>query len=62
MANPNKNVTSVICTAAEVVWNTFSITGMAGRYMSMDSGANACKAPSSTNSSRWRKVETGRVW
>src|ERR1700727_1078327 len=32
---------------------------MAGKYMSMESGANACSAPNRVSSSRWRKRETG---
>src|SRR5690348_14659389 len=60
-AKPTRKVTIVIWTAAAVVWKTFSITGIAGRYMSMDKGANACRAPSKINSSRWRKRETVRV-
>ena len=51
-AYPSRNVTMVTWTAAAEVWNTVSMTGMAGRYMSIDSGANACRAPSSTSSSR----------
>ena len=44
-AKPMRNVTMVSCTEAVEVWNTFSITGMAGRYMSIDSGAKACSMP-----------------
>jgi hypothetical protein len=58
-ANPARNVTMVICTAAAEVWKTFSITGMAGRYMSIDSGAKACSIPSRTSNSKWRKREIG---
>ena len=47
-----RNVTMVSCTAAVEAWNTFSITGMAGRYMSIDSGAKACSMPSKTRSSK----------
>src|SRR5512142_1714263 len=51
----------VYCTAAAEVWNTCSIWGMAGRYMSIETGAKACNIPSRNRSSRCRNREMGAV-
>src|SRR5581483_1042542 len=37
------------------------MTGIAGRYMSIERGAKACSAPSKTRSSKCRKPLTGRA-
>src|SRR4051812_39341484 len=47
-----RNVTIVSWTAAAVVWKTRSICGIAGKYMSMEMGANACSRPSQKSNSR----------
>src|SRR5678815_237865 len=60
-ANPIRNVTMVDCTAAAEVWNTCSIRGSAGRYMSIETGAKACSIPSRNRSSKCRNREMGAV-
>jgi hypothetical protein len=51
----------VYCTAAAEVWKTCSIWGMAGRYMSMETGAKACSIPNKNKSSKCRGREMGMV-
>ena len=53
-ANPRKKVASVRCTSAADAEKTRSRSGNDGRYMSMDSGANAWRAPMKMMISSWR--------
>src|SRR5437868_2251556 len=60
VANPRKNVVSVRSVAAALAVNTCASVGRAGRYMSIENGAQAISTPSRTISSM-RRAPVGAV-
>ena len=60
-ASPMRHAVSVSCTSAGDAPSSVAICGRPGRYMSMDSGANADRAPTMSTSSTRRCGSRGPV-